>query len=591
MNVDGHECTASVRRLLDCSPIPLGLVDRDGRILFMNRATSEVATQPAAELIGSDFFGYFIERDAARELFRQVLEDGQGRTATFEVRLGDGTTRTMEFSFGRVDDEHLPGAMFSIARDVSDVIAAERQARTAEHYARSLIEASLDPLVTIDVEGKITDVNQAATQATGFSRSDLIGSDFSTYFTEPDRARAGYERVFSQGSVTDFPLVLRTSEGGTVEVLYNASLYYDEQGRVAGVFAAARDVTLLHRSQRALEATNRDMTLLGHMTSLLQSCENLAEAFEVITPTLEQLFPDASGTFYLSGGVGEILERRAAWGDEHALGAAGQIEASDCWALRRGHTHEVGIGRSVNPRCRHAADDEGPALCIPLVAHGTALGIVHLHADGAVDTAQFDHWRNRAATFADSMSLSLANLRLRESLHSMSMRDTLTGLYNRRFMHEALERELRRMERGGQPLVIAMLDLDHFKTINDDHGHEAGDIVLRELARLMEGFRQGSDIACRYGGEEFIIILPEIDTDIAHRRLERFRETVSELSVRVDDQTVVQVTVSIGIAAFPTAGHNSEELIRAADTALYRAKAAGRNCTEIAPDIVRCPFG
>lgn len=579
-----------MRRLLDCSPIPLGLVDRDGHILFMNRATSEVAAQPAADLIGSDFFGYFIERDAARELFRQVLEDGQGRTATFEVRLGDGTTRTLEFSFGRVDDEHVPGAVFSIARDVSEMLAAERQARTAEHYARSLIEASLDPLVTIDIGGKITDVNEAATRATGFSRGDLIGSDFSTYFTEPDRARAGYERVFSQGSVTDYPLVLRTASGGTVEVLYNASLYYDEQGRVAGVFAAARDVTLLHRSQRALEATNRDMMLLGHMTSLLQSCENLAEAFEVITPTLEQLFPDASGTFYLSGGFGEILELRAAWGDEHARNAVSHIEAADCWALRRGHAHEVGMGRIANPRCRHAADDRGPSICIPLVAHGTALGIVHLHSHGEVDTAQFEHWRSRAATFADSMSLSLANLRLRESLHSMSMRDTLTGLYNRRFMHEALDRELRRMERSGQPLVVAMLDLDHFKAVNDDHGHEAGDTLLREIAGLMDGFRQGSDIACRYGGEEFLLILPEVDPVIAHRRLERFRDAVSELGVRVDDRTVIQVTVSIGIAAFPTAGRTSDELIRAADAALYRAKGAGRNRTEVAPDAIRCPL-
>lgn len=588
--MDVHDCGASVRRLLDCSPIALGLIGHDGRIQFMNRATSQVSGRSAEALVGSDFFAYFVDQAAARALFRQVLEDGQGRTATLEVRLGDGTARIMEFSFGRVDDDNLPQAMFSIARDVSEVLEAERQARSASHYARSLIEASLDPLVTINVDGKITDVNHATIRATGFERDDLIGSDFSNYFTEPDRARVGYERVFSQGSVTDYPLVLRTAHGGTVEVLYNASLYYAEDGRVAGVFAAARDVTLLHRSQRALEATNRDMMLLGHMTSLLQSCENLAEAFEVITPTLEQLFPDASGTFYLASGFGESLELRASWGDERARAAVGQIDPSDCWALRRGHTHEVGIGRTVNPRCRHAADDCGPAICIPLVAHGTALGVVHLHSHDHVDMAQVEHWRNRAATFADSMSLSLANLRLRESLHSMSMRDTLTGLYNRRFMEEALDRELRRMERSGRPLVVAMLDLDLFKAINDDYGHEAGDIMLREIAALMDGFRQGSDIACRYGGEEFILILPEVDPDIAHRRLERFRETVSDLSVRVDNEHVIGVTVSIGIAAFPLAGRTAEELLRAADTALYRAKAAGRNRTEMAPTTIRCPI-
>src|ERR1043166_9524480 len=113
----------------------------------------------------------------------------------------------------------------------------------SQYYARSLIEASLDPLVTISPEGKITDVNEASVQATGLTRERLIGTDFSDYFTEPDKARQGYQQVFSQGFVRDYPLAIRHASGRITDVLYNASVYKDDKGNVLGVFAAARDVT------------------------------------------------------------------------------------------------------------------------------------------------------------------------------------------------------------------------------------------------------------------------------------------------------------------------------------------------------------
>lgn len=459
--------------------------------------------------------------------------------------------------------------------------AMEPAPTRASSYARSLLEASLDPLVTISPDGKIMDVNRATELATGCSRTALIGSDFSDYFTEPDKARAGYQRVFSQGHVTDYPLVLRHSCGSLMDVLYNASVYHDEDGHVAGVFAAARDVTALKRFQEELESTNREVMLLGQMTGLLQSCRTVDESLPIISATMAQLFPETSGQLLLHC-AGQLLEFAARWGPRPPTPIQTMAPA-ECWALRRGRIHAIGFEATINPPCHHIGPDRKPYLCIPLLAQGTELGIIHLLVDPALASeARKQHCRTLAATAADSISLALANLRLRESLQAMSVRDHLTGLYNRRFMEEALVREISRMARARKFLTVAMLDIDHFKRFNDSYGHDAGDLVLKEFAKLMTTFRAGSDLACRYGGEEFLLILPELEPEHAATRLDTFRESVSQLRVKLDGEVLPTITVSIGIASFPAHGSTSEGLIKAADNALYQAKQKGRNRVELA---------
>lgn len=222
-----------------------------------------------------------------------------------------------------------------------------------------------------------------------------------------------------------------------------------------------------------------------------------------------------------------------------------------------------------------------PYLCVPLQAQGTVLGIVHLEFPAIFDDAErMDRRRQLAVSVADSISLALANLRLRESLHALSIRDPLTGLYNRRFMEEALSRELSRSLRSRKSLAVAMLDLDHFKNFNDTYGHQAGDLVLKEVAQLLLGFRQGSDVACRFGGEEFVLVLPEMERDDALARMQHLCQRVAALVMDYQGQALPTITVSIGLALFPGAGDSVEKLIHAADSALYRAKANGRNRVE-----------
>lgn len=442
-------------------------------------------------------------------------------------------------------------------------------------YARSLIEASLDPLVTISADGKIMDVNSATEKVTGVPRQELIGSDFSNYFTDPQKARDGYRLAFSQGKVTDYPLAICHVSGQITEVLYNATVYRDEQGVVAGIFAAARDVTALKKAQQELEAAILHMQLIREMTDLLQSCQKMEEAYPIIKAALVRLFTNSSGGLYMFDAAGNSLVLVDSWGSSELETV---FTPDECWGMRRGRIHIAQCSHTINPVCAHVKQNSGPYLCIPLLAHSRALGLIHIECQCAgLNHEDIQRELSIAEAAADSARLALANLTLREELHELSIRDPLTGLFNRRFLEEMLDRELLRMNRCGKMLAVAMIDIDHFKKFNDSYGHEAGDEILKKIAQLMHGFREGSDIVCRHGGEEFVVVTTEIEPGKVLQRLDDLRVTIERLSIKFGNHQLPQVTVSIGVAIYPSHGGNRLELLNRADQALYVAKEAGRN--------------
>ncbi|MBI3742217.1 MAG: PAS domain S-box protein [Chloroflexi bacterium] len=243
--------SAYARSLIEASLDPLVTINPDGKITDVNQATELVTGVPRQQLIGTDFSDYFTEPERAREGYRQVFQQGYVRDYPLAIRHRNGKITDVLYNASIYrDDKGKTLGVFAAARDIT-------QLKQASQYARSLIEASLDPLVTISAEGKITDVNAASVQVTGVTREELIGTDFSIYFTEPDKARAGYQQVFKEGFVRDYPLAIRHRDGNITQVLYNASLYRDDKGNVLGVFAAARDVTERRRFERSLEEANR----------------------------------------------------------------------------------------------------------------------------------------------------------------------------------------------------------------------------------------------------------------------------------------------------------------------------------------------
>lgn len=322
---------------------------------------------------------------------------------------------------------------------------------------------------------------------------------------------------------------------------------------------------LTERSKRA--------TMLAKMGEHLQSCMNRDEIFAAALGFAPKIFPMARGAVALMNSGRSLAEVLGSWAECRLPAAV--FEPSSCWALRTGHPHLVVAGDTTAP-CAHAAGVTSSYLCVPILAQGEALGIVHFQATPEVPTLG-DAELPLKTTFAGQIGLSIANIRLREALRTQSIKDPLTGLNNRRYLEEMMERETRRSVRAEYGLGVLMLDLDHFKKFNDTYGHDAGDTVLRETAGLLAKSVRAEDIVCRFGGEEFVVILPMADLKASQARAERIRSKLRELTVLHQGQSLGQITVSVGVAALPEHGTTPGELLASADAALYRAKREGRD--------------
>lgn len=322
---------------------------------------------------------------------------------------------------------------------------------------------------------------------------------------------------------------------------------------------------------RQLAETLRRLSLLGEM---LQSCREPDEAISVIERALPPLLPEMSGCLLLINASHNIVEARMHWGARGVDLAEGTFAPDECWALRRSQAHP-GFGEIAAPTCAHLVHSgvtAGHTLCLPLSAQGQVLGVLSLVSEQAFDPNS----RELMLTVGDQLALAIANLRLQQSLREQSIRDPLTGLFNRRYLEASLPRELARAERRGSHVALLMLDLDHFKLYNDSHGHDAGDALLGQFGATLSHLCRGEDIACRYGGEEFTVLLVDIDPESALVRAEAIRSATSRIELRHRGQRLPAPSVSIGIA-MSLQGMLPDELKRTADQALYRAKREGRD--------------
>ncbi len=330
--------------------------------------------------------------------------------------------------------------------------------------------------------------------------------------------------------------------------------------------------TALEKSQRLSD----NMQQLARFGELLQTCRTVDEIREGVQHALGALLPGLGGRLALLNPSQNLLAIGAHWG-QHGLIAESVFPPEDCLALRRGQAYPL-AGGSEGFVCKHVQwpnpdFPDSHYLCIPLAAQGEVIGVLTIDAMRAIDPQE----RRLAIAASEQLALALANMRLQDTLRTQSIRDPLTGLFNRRYLEVSFERELLRATRRKLPLAVLMLDIDHFKRFNDSYGHDAGDALLAHFAEVLQRTTRKEDIACRYGGEEFTIVLQEADETIAQQRAEQIRIATAETSVTHRHMQLEHVTVSIGYALFPRDGNTPEDLLRRADVALYAAKKAGRN--------------
>jgi diguanylate cyclase (GGDEF)-like protein/PAS domain S-box-containing protein len=472
-------------------------------------------------------------------------------------------------------------------------------------------------------DGAVDFISDQLYEYTGLSAEQALDWNWTSALHPDDleACRKGWRKCVQTGEAYEMEYRLRGADGAYRWFLMKGNPLRDQDGRILKWIGTATDVDDQKHNQQILEQqikerteelagantrlqeemTERDhdrrkldeqneammldltlrsqrATMLAKMGELLQSCVTRDEVFAAALGFAPKIFPTSRGAVALLNAARSLVEVAGLWQDCQLPLTV--FEPNACWALRTGHPHLVVTGDTTAP-CAHAAGVKHTYLCIPVLAQGEALGILHFQATDEQPTLA-DSELSLKTTFAGQVGLSVANIRLREALRTQSIRDSLTGLYNRRYLTEMLDRETRRAVRSEQSLGVLMMDLDHFKKFNDTYGHDAGDTVLRETATFLGKSVRAEDIVCRFGGEEFVVILPAADLKATQARGERIRAKLREQAVLHQGQSLGMITVSVGVAALPQHGTSPKDLLEAADAALYRAKREGRDRVVVA---------
>jgi diguanylate cyclase (GGDEF)-like protein/PAS domain S-box-containing protein len=589
---------------LDAAPVGFIITNKDGTIVWANSASELLTGYPPAELLGQNprIFNSGLQSEPFyREMWETILA-GLKWQGELINRRKDGTFYHEELSITPVRDAEGEISHFiSAKRDVTERKGNETALRRSDELFRQVTENIQEVFFVYSPEPlRVIYISPAYEQIWGRNRAEVYerpGALVESSHPE-DRTRA-LETLLQerqQGKPGEAEFRILRPDGSLRWIRMRTFPVHDEAGHFIRVVGFAEDVTARKRAEEELRRAHHELNLalaeagerarahekLTELVDMIQCCESREQAFKIVEEVLGTVFTSCGGALYLISPSRDEAEAMASWGRGEQ--ADKLFRPQDCWALRRGKVHVVPDAQSAM-RCGHArSTPDAGHICIPLMAHGETLGLLYFECPrDAVALAPEIHsnpWKGiaeRAAVVGERLSLALANLQLREVLRQQSVRDPLTGLFNRRYMEETLDRELSSAARRKESVALAMCDLDRFKDFNDIFGHDAGDLVLREVAAVLKANVRHGDIVCRLGGEEFVIILPGASVDIARERLEAIRQQVQSLSITHRGRTLGKVTISAGLAGFRKDGATPEDLLRVADKALYAAKNDGRN--------------
>jgi diguanylate cyclase (GGDEF)-like protein/PAS domain S-box-containing protein len=542
----------------------------------------------AALLLGSGMARYGAARlmRPLNELSRVVDRIRRERRLDLKVpESGDDEIGTMAASFND---------MVQTLRQAQENLEAQVSSRTAAlERTRARLDAVQrqmnDGLLVVDANGCIESFSGGAERLFDCAASAVVGRGVAVLIPSWNSAVAEASLdVSANGRFQRKVRALRGQQAFAAEI--SVSLMVVD--KLPQWVVLVRDVTDQQDTEQRLRASNEqlndslarlqrhddDMGQVNRMNELLASCQSSAEAHAVIERVLGQLFAGHAGALAVHRAAAATLDTVARWGDPDLC--LPSFALTDCWGLRLGRRHDT--NDAAAPLCEHTHPETRGVVCLPLSVQGETLGLLMSRTSAEASGDEHRRLHHLMAVVGEAVKFGLSNLQLRDALRSAALRDTLTGLYNRRYLNEVLPQDLARAQRTAKPLAVAVIDLDHFKRFNDGYGHEAGDLVLKETARLLCEALRGSDIMCRLGGEELVAVLRDSTAADAAARLDKFRAALGALSLDYRGAVLPPVTASIGVAQATLHGRTMEALLRAADEALYQAKAQGRNRTVLA---------
>jgi diguanylate cyclase (GGDEF)-like protein/PAS domain S-box-containing protein len=600
-----------LRTVTDNIPDSIFAKDTEGRYLLANKAFAKLhGVSSPDELLGKTAFDLF-PKERAIALHNddlQVMRSGGASMETERTAVdAEGNVKSLQTTkVPLIDPSERVVGIVGLHRDITRRKLAEQKLRQSEanlaaaqriaHFGSveldlvDLQDPEKNPVRWSDEVFRIFGYDSGSVEPSRRAFFRLVHPE------EREEVRQSLDYVLREARpyAIDFRIV--RPDGVERNIHERGDILFDPQTKKPQrLVASVQDVTDRVQAESRLNEANRELAekvqeleqrskeinILSEMGSWLQSCKNAEEAYLQISAAAEKLFPKWSGALCITSASRTTVETVSHWGrpgrDE------GVFSPDDCWALRRGQLQFFRSGEKASA-CRHIdLTDVTESFCVPFMAQGEALGIVSLQMrrtreqEDLAPRPSAEAERRLASVFAEQVALALGNLKLRESLHNQSICDPLTGLFNRRYMEESLEREFSRANRSKTCVAILMMDIDHFKRFNDNFGHQAGDALLRTLGDLLKRSTRGQDIACRYGGEEFVLVLTDSSLPGALQRAEILRKEVKQMSVEYAGQLLGAVSVSMGVALFPEHGTNMVDVLRASDQALYAAKREGRD--------------
>ena len=594
-----REAEAQLRRTLNAIPVQLWSTTATGASEYQNQAWYDYTGLTEEQSLREGWIASVHPDDRQRTL--QVLQNLIQTKSAFDhelrLRRHDG-----EYNWFLIRSRPLLDESGRLLKwyGTNIEITARKQAEEQLSYQAYLLENISEAVVASDQQYRLTAWNAAAENMYGWKASEVLGK-LGLGFTQTEYP-GGVDQIkmLAQIAAQDYwrgEATQARKDGSRFPVEISTYVLRDARGEITGYISLNRDITDRKRDQqriaealeynrtlnqeleasvRSLEQSKHDSDLLRQASDMLQMCGTTEEAYTVISQFIQALFPGTAGGVMIVNRARQSVEARVMWGK--ALASEVLYTIDTCWCLRRGQVYQVNTANQ-SLLCQHLNPNfAGFYLEVPMAAAGELLGMLHIEwpraelpAQGKLELAQI---------LAEHIALSLSNIRLRESLQEQSVRDALTGVFNRRYFEETLARELPRAARRGSPVGLIILDVDFFKRINDTFGHAAGDTVLIALSSLLQSNVRSEDLVCRIGGDEFVIILPEASRKIALQRAEAIRSAAAALRLAVGTRTLDEISLSMGVAIFPEQANSSEEFLRQADQALYRAKAAGRNRVE-----------
>lgn len=557
------------------------------RIYYLNRTlqikNKESLTNPANIIL-------FQQGQALSDEIRSLTNDFIGiEVALLNERndnaINNATLTNIIFITGQVISLiFLFAAFLLFNRELSKRRQAEIKIQSIENQLRSIIEGAHDMIAALDRNYRFIIFNHAYEKEFQrlFNTQIHVGMSLDQALAHSPNALEKLKDSWKQSLegkeyVKNIELDVHNQKH-VFEV--TSSLIKDHENKILGACHINRNITErlkkeneLNKGLNELKDKNEKITLLLDMSDVMLACYSIDELSTITSKYCGKILNFSKGIFYIMHPSKDFLEESANWGSP--ISDTNNFNQDQCWALRLGHIHHAGFS-DTELICEHINNpghEKLSYLCVPLRAQNDIYGLLYIEVDQQLSSNE----RLLVNAFAELTALALGNVRLRENLSYQSLRDPLTSLYNRRYLEEFLAKQIYQSERTKKPISVLMLDLDHFKRINDVNGHEAGDLILKQLGQLLIKETRAGDIAARYGGEEFVIILYNTNGKIALKRANDIRNLISLLHVKFGAQETGEITASIGISEYPDDGKTGPNLIEAADKALYVAKNTGRN--------------